>query len=278
MSSTKTNRRQGAFSLVELSIVLVILGLLVGGVLSGQSLIHAAELRTVSSDYSRYYTATRTFRDKYFALPGDMPNATKFWGSAGGNGADVTCSSSTPAGTATCDGTGDGTLVDYQNIAGVGSQEMLRYWQHLVNAGLIEGSYTGQGNTPVIGTTVPASRIGSGTYWLVRTGFYSVALGDSIATSPSQFGGIYGRTMMRLINGNTTDTAGSKILKPEDAWNIDTKMDDGMPGTGKLWSNKGLGGVKTNCTSNAGTLVDAGATYLLTNTNKDCELFFVDLY
>lgn len=46
----------GAFSLVELSIVLVILGLLVGGVLSGQSLIRAAELRSISSEYSRYFT------------------------------------------------------------------------------------------------------------------------------------------------------------------------------------------------------------------------------
>ncbi len=54
-----------AFSLVELSIVLVILGLLVGGVLSGQSLIRAAELRSITEDYARYVTATHTFKDKY---------------------------------------------------------------------------------------------------------------------------------------------------------------------------------------------------------------------
>lgn len=59
-----------AFSLVELSIVLVILGLLTGGILAGQSLIRAAELRAVSTEYSRYITATQSFRDKYFAVPG----------------------------------------------------------------------------------------------------------------------------------------------------------------------------------------------------------------
>jgi len=70
------------FSLVELSIVLVILGLLTGGILGGQALIRAAELRAVTTEYDRWVTATRTFQDKYFALPGDMTNATAFWGSA----------------------------------------------------------------------------------------------------------------------------------------------------------------------------------------------------
>ena len=69
-----------AFSLVELSIVLVILGLLVGGILSGQSLIRAAQLRSVTADYTRFVTAVNTFRDKYFALPGDMTNAQSVWG------------------------------------------------------------------------------------------------------------------------------------------------------------------------------------------------------
>lgn len=67
------------FSLVELSIVLVILGLLTGGILAGQSLIRAAELRSVSTEQSRWVTAANSFRDKYFALPGDFRDATKFW-------------------------------------------------------------------------------------------------------------------------------------------------------------------------------------------------------
>ncbi|MBN9993879.1 prepilin-type N-terminal cleavage/methylation domain-containing protein, partial [Listeria monocytogenes] len=75
------------FSLIELSIVLVILGLLTGGILAGQSLIRAAELRSVGEEYQKNRTAVATFRDKYFAIPGDMTNATSFWGLAGGTAA-----------------------------------------------------------------------------------------------------------------------------------------------------------------------------------------------
>ncbi len=56
-----TSPSNHAFTLVELSIVLVILGLLVGGVLSGQSLIHAAELRSISTDIARFQAMKSTF-------------------------------------------------------------------------------------------------------------------------------------------------------------------------------------------------------------------------
>ena len=80
---------RSGFSLVELSIVLVILGLLTGGILAGQSLIRAAELRSVATESQRYMAALNSFRDKYFALPGDMANATAFWGAQ--NATPATC-------------------------------------------------------------------------------------------------------------------------------------------------------------------------------------------
>lgn len=52
--------------------------------MAGQSLIRAAELRSVPTDAARYLTAINSFRDKYFALPGDMANAVKFWGAQAG--------------------------------------------------------------------------------------------------------------------------------------------------------------------------------------------------
>lgn len=72
MEKGKNSKRiyNGGFSLVELSIVLVILGLLTGGILGGQSLIKAAELRAVTTELDAFQTATNTFRQKYFALPG----------------------------------------------------------------------------------------------------------------------------------------------------------------------------------------------------------------
>jgi prepilin-type N-terminal cleavage/methylation domain-containing protein len=64
----RVSDRRG-FSLVELSIVLVILGLLTGGILTGQNLIRAAELRSAVTELQRHQASTQSFRDKYFAIP-----------------------------------------------------------------------------------------------------------------------------------------------------------------------------------------------------------------
>src|ERR1035438_8206439 len=61
-----------AFTLIEMSIVLVIIGLVVGGILVGQNLIAAAGVRATISQIEKYNTAVNTFRTKYDALPGDM--------------------------------------------------------------------------------------------------------------------------------------------------------------------------------------------------------------
>jgi hypothetical protein len=120
---------------VELAIVLVILGLLVGGVLTGRSLIRASELRSITTQRSQFFTAVRSFRDKYFGLPGDITNATQIWGTQAG------CPSAASSGTATCNGDGDGRI-RYSNTGNT-SYESLRFWQQLANAGFISGSYSG---------------------------------------------------------------------------------------------------------------------------------------
>ena len=149
-------RSRCGFTLVELSIVLVILGLLVGGVLTGQSLIRAAELRAVSKEFQTYQTAAMSFRDKYFGLPGDITNATAFWGQ------NTVCGGG--AATGVCNGNGDGIV----NDAGVanGTNEVLQFWTQLALAGMIEGSYTGiagptHGNDSTAGINVPRSKISS---------------------------------------------------------------------------------------------------------------------
>lgn len=65
------SRKEIGFTLVELSIVLVIIGLLIGGILVGQSLIHSSKINRVVKDLSQYDIALAAFRDKYKQLPGD---------------------------------------------------------------------------------------------------------------------------------------------------------------------------------------------------------------
>jgi prepilin-type N-terminal cleavage/methylation domain-containing protein len=128
---------RNGFSLIELSIVLVILGLLTGGVLTGQNLIRAAELRSITTEFQNYQASVMTFRNKYMALPGDMVNATSFWASAGGTGADAICFAVESTGAETCNGNGDGSIGELG-----APSERYRFWQHLANAGLVQGSYT----------------------------------------------------------------------------------------------------------------------------------------
>jgi prepilin-type N-terminal cleavage/methylation domain-containing protein len=281
-----SRRAKLAFSLVELSIVLVILGLLVGGVLSGKSLIRAAELRTVTSDFVRYKTAMLTFRDKYFALPGDMNNAVKFWGAQAGattDGVDNTCADLLvpSTGTATCNGDGSGFIADTKDYLGPPTVGRLQYyetyraWQQLANAGLIEGRYTGNINNTALnrytlhqqpGVNAPAAKIQSGAGWRIWSLLQKYDAWAEWFETPA------GNYITVGASGTATGTlyqGDGPLFKPEEAWNIDTKIDDGKSGKGFIRSFPGTGTVNPNCTVDG----SADTNYTLTNSSIACTLF-----
>ncbi len=262
--------RFDAFSLVELSIVLVILGLLVGGVLSGQSLIRAAELRSVTEQQNQLATALNTFQSKYFALPGDMPNATQFWGSAGGSGSatDYVCygAAASATVTGTCNGNGNG-LIGLITVSGVDDgpeYEGVIVWKQLANAGLLNGSSYGQ----VSYSGGFGKLAGSG------LDIYSSSAADSCS---SRTYGIDTSNTFTLAPVNGAANGGSSIANalftPADAWNIDTKVDDGLPGSGR-WTavlsvndpNNTFGGSNSGVTSTSCT--DVTGKYSLGNSAK----------
>lgn len=249
------------FSLVELSIVLVILGLLTGGILAGKSLIRAAELRSVSTDIQRYLTATHAFRDKYFAIAGDMNNATRFWNRLVNDAACVTNSSASVATPGACDGSGNG-LMDGANTD-TKSSEYYQFWRQLALAGLVEGSFSGVAGTGADqsspGVNVPPSKISN-------AGF-SIANWDNASgtTDLYNYATNYG---FHFIFGKANSSAGmsAPVLKPEEMWNLDTKMDDGKPGAGKFiaiyWDT---------CTTSTGATDFSGA-YDLSVSSISCAL------
>jgi len=255
---------QRGFSLVELSIVLVILGLLTGGILAGQSLIRAAELRGTIADFQRYQTAVQTFREKYFGLPGDLRNATSFWGIAGGaTGNDTTCQNTAATTVATCNGTGDGWI----ETNAVAYGERFRAWQHLANAGLIEGSYTGRDGAATPGDTSdanfnrPGINVPKGK---VSNTLFGIAYRQAVSGDANWFdGGAYNI----LSLGNMTM---NPVLAAE-AWTIDTKLDDGRPAYGFIQGLKNTGTWAPGC---ATTGVSSTAEYNVSSSSGRCPVYW----
>ena len=133
-------RKQTGFTLIEIAIVLVIIGLLLGGVLKGQELITSARVRNLISQQDGVKAAYFGFLDRFRALPGDYSQAV-------GNIALVTTN-----------GNGNGQI---RSIAAADVvDEFILVWEHLSRAGFINGSYTytAGAETPASAPTNPYAR------------------------------------------------------------------------------------------------------------------------
>jgi len=128
--------KQVGFTLIEISIVLVIIGLLLGGVLKGQELIENAKIKRMNNDFSGIASATYSYLDRYSAIPGDDINAATRWPAAG----SVPAAVSPPA---TGAGATNGTLDTAAKTA--------NFWDHLRRSNLIVGG---------IGTDLPVHAFG----------------------------------------------------------------------------------------------------------------------
>lgn len=130
----KSDKKSYGFTLIELSIVLVIIGLIVGGVLVGSNLIKSSQLNNIMSDKEKYLTAVNIFDTKYNCLPGDCAEASNYF-SAGidGNGdGKISYIVTKP----------DGTLPKNGNTDD--KSESLALWQHLSESKIIDGAYNGK--------------------------------------------------------------------------------------------------------------------------------------
>ncbi len=116
-------RAQTGFTLVELAIVLVIIGLLLGGVLKGQQMIQNAKYKNFRQQIDAYRAAVYSFQDRYGALPGDM--------------ADASTRLHAPSGVTIKNGNGDGVIQG--GYCDRNNEESCLVWQHLILAGLISG-------------------------------------------------------------------------------------------------------------------------------------------
>jgi len=250
------------FTLVELAIVMIIIGLLIGGVLKGQQLVQNARVTAVINAVNGYRAAYAAFKDTYGAVPGDMPNARlRIAGCTGTDAAGNYCYVGNGNGIVGTTTGSTGNRTSQANLTSTPQIETSMFWKHLALADLITGVENNANPAAAAwGRTHPSSPIGGGFVMMFAT-----------TTSGTPDSSHFLRLQNQLVGTHPVDY-GIMPLTPRQAWQIDRKMDDGVPRTGYVIGDNFDG------TSDTGAGVGCeGSAYQMLKEVKACiQLYRID--
>jgi prepilin-type N-terminal cleavage/methylation domain-containing protein len=264
MGKQKKMIAEAGFTLVELSIVIVIIGFLVAGIAAGANLVKQAQLRSVISDFQQFQTGYNGFVGRFNAVPGDFASAFQYWnGTQCGQTATSTL----------CNGDGDGVIEP-----GIDSttDETAKSWKQMQLAGFIGAGIVVVPTTLVAitpGLNAPNSKltgsgyIMAGTTNLTRTGTAS-NIGFGAGSTNYVYIGKASTTPLNLVDG---------ALTAEQAYSIDAKLDDGVPATSTTFTGFNTGTVRVvkGSANAANTCLDndtTPTTYQISNPTSACLL------
>ncbi len=228
----------------------MIIGLLVGGILAGADLIKAAKVGKIISEREQIMTAMNAFYLKYNCIPGDCYNISTYLSGE-------------------TNGDGDETLESAAAVSATG--EIYQAWKHMAAAGVYPGSFTGLNGTSnvayhsIIGTNVPGSKA------ISKAGYTFFYVSSPQSGNANYWNGNYGNFLW--FGKETTDITANPVLKPVDAFNIDKKIDDGIPGIGKVRSmHPYIGSCATGASSIA---APSSSAYYIANDSIACPFAFL---
>ena len=196
-------QRQSGFTLIEIAIVLVIIGLLLGGILKGQELINSARVKNLASDFRNIPLFIYGYQDKFKALPGDDPRANT---NVGGD-------------LATAGTQGNGVIEGTWNSTASGDESVL-FWQHVRLAGLAPGVTTLP--DPLPGDYMPTNA--SGGIIGVQSGTTDTTASPVVGADTKAIGGAYVICSSGILG---------KFVKQ-----LDTQMDDGNTAAGSMMARE----------------------------------------
>lgn len=260
----KQKNLNAGFSLVEIAVAIIILGILALIISGGNSLIKQANIRKTVGEFTTLAGSFDNFESIYEAIPGDMANAYQYFSTNCTTAANL------------CNGDGDTHIegVEAESSAAPANNDLeyLRYFQHLKLASIIEGDYSDVGagvESTDHGTLCNEADIISES--CVRAPGYNV-LGSAISDTGYYlvyYDDTIDRHVIILGNSNSSSYTGEnsgEILSAIDAKSIDLKLDDGIAHTGKVIA-LGTGG-SANCR-------EADSDYNETASGINCYLTYL---
>lgn len=256
----KTMNKQSGFTLVEIAIVLVVIGLLLGGILKGQQLINSARVRNMADQNSGVQAAYFGFIDRFRQIPGDMLPADAC--TAIGSLVDPNC-----GGTPTIGGDRNGRVDQWEEAGAV--------WAHLSAAGFLNGTFAGNTtdaatyNSGVLSGDVPGNAFQQ-PIMLAYTNDYEAGTGAPTVRLSFAFGSGVQPALYRELDVKLDDgQAATGVMRPTVDTAVAGETGDDFAAA-LIWD--GSGGSGPDCVSNAGA---ANASYNVDSDNETCNAVYL---
>ena len=267
LSLNRSSSRSG-FTLIELSMAILIIGLLLAGVALSSNMIKQAELRALMKEVERHQASYNNFISYYGAIPGDFSNAEAYWSLAscvdGGSAGD-------------CNGAGTG-IISYDG-SGATYQESALAWKHLELAGMaaVSVDLVPSSLDMFVGRNSPISRRPAAGYTMAgNSGVDSLNIGQFSLRFDVE--GLNALVLASDYEDGTNTRPVGAIFTPEEAFNLIRKMDDGRIDNAGLHLGGTTGAVRAS--DGGGSTADAcinssGSNEFAVGTNaRECALIF----